>query len=188
MGDDHLIEGVPGHYESFSALWMWGGHGNDYIRGGHGADTLFGNQGADVLDSQNGNDKLHAGSGYDILRGDFGADELYGHRGNDRLDGGFGADMLNGGAGADLLTGDPDAGAGADRFVFTATIVEGGLTGNDTITDFDRSEGDVIRVWGQVAEDVTIIQVGADSLITHALGTVLVLGVTGLTVDMLEFM
>ncbi|QUJ78059.1 type I secretion C-terminal target domain-containing protein [Sulfitobacter albidus] len=61
---------------------------------------------------------------------------MLGGAGDDTLNGGSGNDTLFGGWGDDEVTG----GSGADRFVF------GFQPGNDTITDFDAGEGDVLRV------------------------------------------
>ena len=80
----------------------------------------------DVINGQGGNDSIDGKSGNDLLRGD---------AGNDTLVGGAGNDTLVGGAGNDTLVG----GAGSDRFVYNTS----GL-GNDTITDFNNSQGDKI--------------------------------------------
>ena len=61
-------------------------------------------------------------------------DSLHGHDTNDVINGGKGNDFLWGHGGDDILTG----GAGADVFVFST----GG--GEDTITDFNPANGDVI--------------------------------------------
>ncbi|MBX9256369.1 putative Ig domain-containing protein, partial [Desmonostoc muscorum CCALA 125] len=87
---------------------------------------------ADVINGQGGNDKIDGKSGNDHLRG--GA-------GNDTLIGGAGNDTLVGGAGNDVLTG----GTGADRFLYnTSAAFNGSAIGVDTITDFNRSQGDKI--------------------------------------------
>uniref|UniRef100_A0A8J7CZ89 VCBS repeat-containing protein n=1 Tax=Desmonostoc muscorum LEGE 12446 TaxID=1828758 RepID=A0A8J7CZ89_DESMC len=86
----------------------------------------------DVINGQGGNDKIDGKSGNDHLRG--GA-------GNDTLIGGAGNDTLVGGAGNDVLTG----GTGADRFLYnTSAVFNGSAIGVDTITDFNRSQGDKI--------------------------------------------
>ncbi|WP_373947879.1 retention module-containing protein [Vibrio pomeroyi] len=64
------------------------------------------------------------------------ATDLTGGSGNDRLEGGAGDDTLIGGGGSDILTG----GDGMDSFVWLN--IEDGV--EDTITDFDLSEGDSI--------------------------------------------
>lgn len=71
----------------------------------------------------------------ELLQGTDGADVLYGQAGDDTLIGGAGDDILIGGAGNNSLTG----GAGADTFKWTK-----GDLGQDSITDFNASEGDVI--------------------------------------------
>ena len=70
----------------------------------------------------------------DTLHGDGGSDILFGQGGDDMLFGGAGNDILVGGTGDDTLTG----GDGADVFLFYKG------DGNDTITDFNKDEGDII--------------------------------------------
>ncbi|MBL1201316.1 MAG: hypothetical protein FWK04_20105 [Nostoc sp. GBBB01] len=87
---------------------------------------------ADVINGQGGNDKIDGKSGNDLLRGG---------NGNDSLIGGVGNDSLVGGAGNDVLTG----GAGADYFVYnTNTAFVSSAVGQDTISDFNRFQGDKI--------------------------------------------
>ena len=74
-----------------------------------------------------------------------GDDILWGGSSNENLDGGSGADLINGGAGDDALTG----GSGADIFEFTAT------SGNDTITDYNQGDGDVLRFYRRSADTNT---------------------------------
>lgn len=104
-----------------------------------------------------------------VVRGGAGADRLRGGRGNDTLDGGGGADTLDGGAGDDRLTG----GAGADVFVFGAAGA-----GNDTVTDFVRSE-DRFDLGGGSFTAVSAASGG--SVLTHSGGTLTVSGVSGLS-------
>ncbi|MHC5594543.1 MAG: calcium-binding protein, partial [Nostoc sp.] len=86
----------------------------------------------DVINGQGGNDKIDGKSGNDYLRGG---------TGNDTLIGGAGNDTLVGGAGNDVLTG----GAGADRFLYnTSAAFNCSAIGVDTISDFNRSQGDKI--------------------------------------------
>jgi Ca2+-binding RTX toxin-like protein len=86
----------------------------------------------DVINGQGGNDKIDGKSGNDLLRG--GA-------GNDTLIGGAGNDTLVGGAGNDSLVG----GAGADRFLYnTNAVFASSAIGQDTITHFNRFQGDKI--------------------------------------------
>lgn len=81
-------------------------------------NTITGNSASNKLDGGDANDTLIGGGG------------------DDTLIGGNGDDTLIGGNGNDTLTG----GADADRFVFAS------LTGIDTITDFNSSEGDKIQI------------------------------------------
>ncbi|MDA9005985.1 hypothetical protein N9J36_00030 [Litoricola sp.] len=85
---------------------------------------------------QTGNVKVYGLAGDDIL---------WGGSSNETLDVGNGADLINGGAGDDTLTG----GSGADIFEFTAT------SGNDTITDYNQGEGDVLRFFRRSADTNT---------------------------------
>ncbi|MBD2683250.1 MULTISPECIES: FG-GAP repeat protein [Nostoc] len=96
---------------------------------------------ADVINGQGGNDKIDGKSGNDLLRGGAGNDSLVGGAGNDSLVGGAGNDTLVGGAGSDRLTG----GVGADYFLYNtnAAFVSSAI-GQDTITDFNRLQGDKI--------------------------------------------
>ncbi|MFN6541380.1 MAG: beta strand repeat-containing protein [Nostoc sp. EkiNYC01] len=93
----------------------------------------------DVINAQGGNDIVNGNSGDDLLRGGSGNDSLIGGRGNDTLVGGVGADFFVYNSNAQ----------------FTTTAV-----GIDTITDFNRSEGDKI-----VLDKTTF------SAITSAVGT-----------------
>ena len=86
--------------------------------------------------NQTGNVKVYGLDGDDIL---------WGGSSNETLDGGNGADLINGGAGNDTLTG----GSGADIFEFTAT------SGNDTITDYNQGEGDILRFFRRSADTNT---------------------------------
>lgn len=63
---------------------------------------------------------------------------IEGTSGSDTIIAGSGNDIIFGGAGDDSLTG----GAGADTFVWTKDDVAVGT--EDTVTDFDKGEGDVL--------------------------------------------
>jgi len=77
------------------------------------------------------------GGGDDTFDGSSGSQgAVHGEDGNDLLIGGARNDVLFGGFGNDVLTG----GAGADEFWFTTE--PNSKTNRDTITDFDRHEGD----------------------------------------------
>ncbi|MHB8708736.1 MAG: calcium-binding protein, partial [Desulfuromonadales bacterium] len=73
------------------------------------------------------------------LTGSATSDVINGGFGDDFLVGGDGDDLLIGGIGNDNLTG----GSGADIFAYSAL----GGEGDDTITDFSLTEGDVLRLY-----------------------------------------
>ncbi len=127
-----------------------GGDGGDTLGGADGNDTLTGGLGADVAYGGAGVDKLYGGDDNDLLSGGDDADRLYGEAGADTLVGGAGNDTLEGGAGADI---------------FVATV--GG--GVDTISDFVVGEDKIdLSAFGAYT---TIIQSGADTVVTFAAGT-----------------
>ena len=100
-----------------------------------GNDKVFGYDGDDDLDGGEGNDIIQGGNGNDFLGGGAGADKLLG---------GFGVDALSGGAGKDTLTGD----AGIDTFYFNAIGDSVKGKSRDVITDFLRSDHDLIGLEG----------------------------------------
>jgi Ca2+-binding RTX toxin-like protein len=119
--------------------WIYGGLGNDQPYGGAGTDGVFGGEGNDILVlgaghdagwGGAGNDYIYAGTGNDFLFGGAGYDVLLGEAGNDWLDG-AGAQGT-----ADYLFG----GIGADNFVVH------NIAGATVIEDFNRAEGDQIRL------------------------------------------
>jgi RTX calcium-binding nonapeptide repeat (4 copies) len=119
--------------------WIYGGLGNDQQNGGAGTDGVFGGAGNDILVLGAGHDagwggadddNISGGAGNDFLFGGAGYDYLYGEAGNDWLDGGGAQDTC------DYLIG----GIGADNFVVH------NLPGCNVIEDFNRAEGDQIRL------------------------------------------
>ena len=182
-GDD-VIDGGAG------ADKMSGEDGNDTFIGGAGADYMSGGTGIDTVDygasaaavvvnlntgTGSGGDAAGdtlveienlVGSQYhDTLFGNARDNRLSGGAGNDRLSGGDGADVLIGGSGNDLLVG----GQQADTFLFfTRAYTYGGAA--DVIGDFQVGI-DVLEFhqsgWGGVysLDDLTLAQVGADTLI-----------------------
>ncbi|MDY7003671.1 MAG: calcium-binding protein [Cyanobacteriota bacterium] len=124
-----------------------GGAGDDCVRGGRDDDTVEGGEGGDVLFGDRGDDVVSGGAGEDLVIGNLGNDTLSGGIGGDTIQGGKGDDNLDGGAGDDFLTGERgnDAltgGAGADDFFLYYSA--NGSYGVDTLTDFNRGEGDKI--------------------------------------------
>ena len=152
-----------------------GNSGFDWIHGGAGNDTLIGNAGRDLLRGESGNDIMLGGAGddqYDVestgdlvkeLAGE-GIDLVHSYvnykltdnvenlslEGYENIRGTGNAldndivgnsrnNILCGSGGADRLTGD----TGTDWFLFVSTS-----DGLDTITDFNRSEGDKLVFHG----------------------------------------
>ena len=134
--------------------WNYGDSGDNEIDGNSADNIMYGLEGADTLRGQQGDDWLFGGEGDDRLEGGEGADVLIGGEGSDTLIGGAGDDMLIGGEGDDTLTG----GAGADTFVF------GEDSGNDTITDFDKTQDKIhlttlsgTITWAQLQSKITTV-------------------------------
>ncbi len=119
--------------------------GDDIITGNGNTQIRFDNATAGVtVDLATGNASGDASVGHDTFVGVnnvFGTnfnDTILGSSANEFLDGGNGNDTLNGFGGSDSLTGE----GGADTFNYA----DGG--GADTITDFNRAQGDTIDVRG----------------------------------------
>ncbi|MBD2615573.1 putative Ig domain-containing protein, partial [Nostoc punctiforme FACHB-252] len=103
--------------------------------------TFLNNLNNNIAGFDNSNDVINGQGGNDRIDGKSGNDHLRGGTGNDTLIGGAGNDTLVGGAGNDVLTG----GTGADRFLYnTSAAFATSAVGVDTITDFNRSQGDKI--------------------------------------------
>jgi len=143
-GFDDLIVSAAGIFSTLAAYVIFGRDfapaesttGDDTLSGTADADSFDGLAGRDLLSGLGGDDTLLGGRRADTLLGGDGADILRGGSGRNRLDGGAGDDRLVVGLGADRLTG----GDGADIFVFRAAAAGR----PHAITDFDRTDGDVI--------------------------------------------
>jgi Ca2+-binding RTX toxin-like protein len=165
-GDDHKLTGGSG------ADTLTGADRSDTLDGGIGADHLFGGAGNDTYVIDNVGDVIDEQGNADAddsvvinrsvnLQSDFsgaiehatltgataldatgnGSDNhLTGNDGNNKLSGLAGADTLIGGKGDDTLTG----GADADHFQYLALNDRG--TGKDVVTDFSKSDGDVLDI------------------------------------------
>jgi len=127
---------------------------------GASANNSLSATGSSVLVGYGGNDSLVGSSAADALLGGDGSDTLIGGVGNDSLTGGFGNDSLTGGA-------------GADQFVFAGGSVSS--LGNDTITDFNVTEGDKI-VLSKATFAALTSAVGANSLAATEIGIINVTG------------
>lgn len=149
---------------------VWTLDGDDVIKAGNGDDTVLTWGGIDNVLAGSGNDRVELGDGddaawgqggHDSLNGGSGADYLLGEGGNDVLEGAAGADSLFGGTGLDRLAGGEDndmlaGGGSADVFVF------GAFAGDDTITDFQRSQDDIeLDIAGTGLASFTAVQAAA---------------------------
>ncbi|UTW07475.1 peroxidase family protein [Pseudomonas benzenivorans] len=185
-----------------------GGLGNDILRGREGNDTMIGGVGNDVYEVTDAGDivielagegtdtiwtgllsytlganvenLVYSGSGNFTGTGNALANSIYGGSGNDVLNGGAGNDALIGGLGNDTLIG----GSGNDTFVF------GPGFGNDQILDFDPNPVDGqdllnIAALGvnaaNFAANVTIADVGADTLVSVGGGSIRLVGINDAT-------
>jgi len=111
-------------------------------------EVINAGDGDDLLDMTSENYSLEATSM--TLSGGAGDDILWAAEGDDVLNGGDGNDVLNGSAGDDVLSG----GDGSDVFEFLIT------SGSDRITDYDASEGDILRFFrrqGELEENVDVL-------------------------------
>ncbi len=95
------------------------------------------------------------------LTGNTGNNRLIGKTGNDTLIGGLGNDILTGGKGNDTLTG----GRGKDIFAYNLPT-----EGIDTITDFNRAQGDKINI-NRTNFKLTNLTAGALQIDRFVLGT-----------------
>ena len=168
-GDIHRIS--PRATAGDGSDYLRGEEGDDQIFGGFGFDDVHGNMGNDTVSGGQGDDWVVGGKDDDRLFGDEGNDIVYGNLGNDTCEGGSGADLIRGGQaddvlfggdGADFISGDrgndtATGGAGAD--IFNSF----GDAGIDRITDFNRAEGDQVRL--DPGSTYTVSQVGADTVV-----------------------
>lgn len=192
-GGDDLITGGLGNDSIDGGLGnnvLFGGGGNDQILTGAGFNRVNGNTGDDTimgsskvgdwLSGGQGNDLVDAtaSTGHNIINGNLGNDTVNGGDGGDTLRGGQGDDVVHGGSGNDLIFGDLGrntltGGAGADTFH------SGNGVAQDTITDFNHTQGDRIQIGAGLSW--TTAQVGADAHVDVSNGDVIVLQNTQLS-------
>lgn len=140
-----------------------GGGGNDYIEGYGGNDNISGGDGSDTITGSSGDDLVNGNSGDDpVVFGGDGNDTVRGGQNNDTVAGENGNDFVSGDAGNDLLNG----GIGADTFNFGAGF------GTDLIVDFNRTQGDNVRI---EAGSYSAAQIGADTVVIMSDGSTLTL-------------
>lgn len=204
VGDDRLDGGAGDDL-------LFGGSGADMLIGGAGVDTISyaelsfveGETGV-TLDLQAGTGTAGAAMGdtfalienvegslyADVIAGSTRANRLSGGMGNDRISASRGDDVLDGGFGDDTLTG----GLGIDRFVFFGDLIVAGVPtggwGDDTITDFE----DGIDLIDFTADpgitsfaDLTITQIGGDTLVAHGEDSILLLGTSAALISASDF-
>jgi Ca2+-binding RTX toxin-like protein len=178
-GDIHRL--TPRAAAGDASDYLRGEDGDDRIFGGLAFDDVHGNQGNDTVSGGLGGDWVVGGKDNDSLSGDEGDDIVYGNLGNDTGDGGTGADLVRGGQGDDVLRGGDGAdfisgdlgsdtitgGAGADIF---NSFGDAGL---DRVTDFNRGEGDRVRM--DPGSTYTVSQQGADTVVAVTGGATVVL-------------
>lgn len=187
-----------------------GGAGNDTLDGGVGGNSLKGGAGVDTADylglaggvevslrfgQAGAGDRLDVLSEIEAVRGSNFADVIEGDKFGNTLQGMGGADTIDGGEGNDILTG----GSGADTFVFEARFASkfspATNSGFDRITDFDRTEGDLIDLGGhKAATDFATLraeasQFGADTHLRIGVDTIVIedVGISELRADLFLF-
>ena len=131
-------------------------------------ETINGLGGDDIIDLTSPDYSL-AGQVITI-DGGTGNDVIWGSDATETLIGGDGNDILFGGSGNDTLTG----GAGADTFEFTVSA------GNDTITDYSKSDGDILKFYKRGEYEGDKVATVSEGVVTF--GSVIIdLGDTSLT-------
>jgi len=162
MAGNDMLNGGSGNDK------VWGGSGNDDISGGSGNDMLVGGFGADKVNGGNGNDTLlsRSDAGEMVAAQDgktqiFAAETAAFTAKNDTLTGGKGADAFRFELQVNAKDEIVQKHAAAD-----GTIDWVGVTGendnvhdhwvdgfgNDTITDFNRRQGDTIQISAHTGE------------------------------------
>jgi hypothetical protein len=186
---DNVIKGLAGNDT------LIGGLGSDTLIGGLGNDTYIvdniGDKVTEILDE--GTDLIKSSINYTLpanvenitltgsanliatgnilankLTGNAGNNKLIGKDGNDTLTGGLGIDTLIGGLGTDTLTG----GGGKDIFLYNYPTegIDTITKGIDTITDFNRAQGDKINI-NRTNFKLTNLTAGALQNTNFVLGT-----------------
>lgn len=147
-----------------------------------GIDTVLSNASLSIANVANVERVELTGAGDINATGNDSANFIAGTAGRNTLVGGNGADTLNGGGGKDILVGgknnDVMAGGGdADTFRFLAAA---NSSGNDTIQGFETALDRFDLSGGAFS---ALSESAAGTRLTHAGGTILIQGVTGLTLD-----
>ncbi|MBL4906228.1 MAG: calcium-binding protein, partial [Sneathiella sp.] len=175
---DETLSGLAGNDT------LYGEGGDDSLLGGNDADMFFGGDGDDTLDGGSGSDTVNYSRRSEALSVDLDTgvvivsggetdtlisiENVIGSDYDDTIvGGGSDANELEGGLGDDILTGNADA----DTFIYSSIS-----DGNDTITDFDVGEADIIDLDALFDalgiagvsrdEDVVLTDAGADTVLT----------------------
>ena len=157
---------------------IYGGAGRDLLRGEDGQDELYGGNAKDTLNGGDGADYLHGGNREDRVYAGRGADTIKGGRHDDKLFGGSGDDVIFGDGGDDILSGD----AGDDIFRFN------NVSDDDTILDFTVGEDIIaIRRVADSIDDLTITDIGSDTLIEVAGISITLLDVDASSIGSADF-
>ncbi|SDY45461.1 peroxidase family protein [Nitrosomonas sp. Nm33] len=153
--------------------------------GGFTGVRIAGTSAADTLDFS-----ATTLTGITSISGNGGNDILTGSAGNDTINGGWGRDTITGGAGDDFLNG----GTGFDSFVFNTAGFGNDTIGGGATELFDAIGGTAstqdlidLRGLGLTFTDLTITQVGTDTLITIGADSITLLGVKAAKIDSTDF-
>ncbi|HEX2562073.1 glycosyl hydrolase family 28-related protein [Phenylobacterium sp.] len=161
-GDDVIYggDGFDNTHGNMGADTIYGGLGDDWVVGGQDSDLLLGETGDDYIVANLAADTAHGGDGRDTILGGQSDDLLFGDAGDDYLSGDLGNDLLTGGAGADIFWA--ASGSGTDR-----------------VADFNRAEGDSIRL--APGTTYAVRQEGADVIVDLGGGGQMILANTQLS-------
>jgi hypothetical protein len=134
-GDDTIrIDQVNGAFTTTEPTVIAGGRGDDTLVGGSGAEVFLGGRGDDVVDGNGGRDTAFLGNGDDVFIWDPGdaSDVVEGESGSDSM-------VFNGAGGDEVMAADADGG----RVRFTRNL--GGI-----VMDLDGVEMIDVRALGGV--------------------------------------
>ena len=150
---------------------LWGGNGNDTVSGDDGDDTISGGMGADILDGGEGNDRIISRSDAGVPDKGHDHSQMHPHQPSLDADDSLADDTLIGGSGADTFRFELLLNAKEEIIKKHADPVTGKVNwknvagengnahdhwvdriGNETILDFNKSEGDKIEIVGHTVK------------------------------------
>ncbi len=133
---------------------MLAGNGNNIGYGGSGDDTFFFGNGNNTVYANDGNNKVTVGNGKNVIFSGSGNDVIISGSGDDLIYANGGNNIISAGAGKNTVY----SGSGADRFILNPN-------GNTEVIGFDSN--DRIALGGGLKfTDLTLMQVGADTILT----------------------